>query len=281
MRAITAALETTVFSNLVGELATIKVLGNQDLKRYARLGITTQDVSLIQKEIEKNSIKNSLGVITDIQLTKWNPDIRLKFQVASRRAVESGVIQGNTKDLPRIIREGHPATKILTQFLRVPLAAHNTMIRRGVDGEKAGLVAAALGAMGIYMGTQLLLDQARSAMGNEAKYDMDDDESMTKLFGLSLKYATSFGMFTDVAVRINSFTGGDWVGEDRKSKSSWVVEQVPTAGTIDKIHSTFKSARENGVKDKHTLKLIKQLTPANNLAIWSDYLNKSIEDYGE
>jgi len=287
LRGITAGLEVSIFSNMVGELANIELrtMSKQDVFRYARYGLEEKDILAIQHQLQTYSTKDIMGNISNPNLHMWDETTRMKFQVASRRAVENGVIQGHTKDLPNAIRTAGPLGKLLFQFLRVPLAAQNSLLRRGLDNDKIGLLATTIGSMSIYMAIKLLSDQASAHInGTDPKYDIHDEESMTKLLYHSANYGTALGMSTDLASRLASFAGystDKYVDTGKVSKQEWLVGQTPTTSTIEKLHKTIVDAQQRGITDTKTLKEIKQLTVGNNLMIWSDFLNKKIEDYGD
>ena len=287
MRGITATLEAIVGANAIQDIAKIAAKAtpsNTELTRLARWGITKNDASRLAKTMKKYVEYNAKGGLKDLNLNKWPADDLDMIQTAVNRAIQSGVVQGDTYHLPSWMIVPDPVRRLVFQFLRFPVAAHEILLRRGWQEDKAGLVASALGAMMAYGAMTYLREQATIAAGlkedYDAKYDVfNDDEAWLRLVGKSSNYMAATGALT---LPINyglTLAGMPELGRDYANDPTDILG--PTVGRIGDVNAVLKPLFTEGQWDNASQwYAVKNMTPMMNVPILSEGLSAIIQDQG-
>lgn len=206
LRPATTALEMLAAPKVVHDILDFgagKVGGLADEKYLARIGLDLDEAKKISDLIHKHG-KFENGKIVDMGLSEWHSDEMADALVtAIGRGVRHTVIKGDTTYLPNWLINPNgpmgPFTRMVTNFLRYPIAANETLLARGFDEHKAKWAASIL-TSAMMMGSVLYLrEQAAIAVGAldpvDAKYDgfLDDDEKMMNLLNATMTKVGSLG----------------------------------------------------------------------------------------
>jgi len=279
MRAITSTLEAIVGSNAINDISSIAKKGSMskaDELRLSRWGLSLEDAKELTRNLDKHSdIKK--GQINALNIDKWDAGSRDKLSTAVSRAIRSGVIQGDTAHLPNWMIEPTITKKLLTQFLRFPIAAHETLLRRGWQEDKACLSATTVGAVITYASITYLREQAAIAAGLkdeiDAKYDVfnDHDGEMAKnLFSKSFNYASGLGAFTVGTDIAKTMTGQDY------KEASEVLG--PTVGRLGAFQDVMKQVFEGDPYNAKGYHALKTFVPFANVPVISEGIGAIIEE---
>ena len=281
LKGITAGLESVVFGNAMVDFLRFADEGVKegDIIRLSKWGLSPEEAVAIGKELNTVGIKEN-GFIIDPNFKDFNPELKTKFQVAVNTAIESGVMQGDTMHLPSWMREANPFTRMLFQFMRTPLAQHNYLTRRMVDGEIAGLVTTAATSMMIYMGITYLRDQAMVAAGLKDKptYDLSKEESWLKLLGKGANYSSASGGLSDMFGKATTLLGVPTIGKEY-GESNALANLNPTFGMLQNLNNLSRSIQNNGVDSQKTFNQLQGFIPGGRAFLVGDVLNTLSDKY--
>ena len=206
LRPATTALEMFAAPKVVHDLLDFgagKMLGTSNEKYLARIGLDLDEAKKISDLMHKHGTFEN-GKIVDMGLDQWHSDEMADALVtAIGRGVRHTVIKGDTTYLPNWLINPNgpmgPFTRMVTNFLRYPIAANETLLARGFD-EHQGKWAASILTSAMMMGSVLYLrEQAALAVGaldeKDAKYDgfLDDDDKMMNLINATMTKVGSLG----------------------------------------------------------------------------------------
>jgi hypothetical protein len=203
-------------------------------------------------------------------MDRWNPDTLEKFQMATGNAVREFVIQGDSVHAPTWFKERGATGKLLTQFMRFPLIAHTTLLRRGMTEEQAQLIGGAIASTMTMFLFKYLREQAAVKLGFvdplETKYDFTkDDEQLYRGIYESFLYASTLGMFTNIADAMAQITLGQRVGS-KYGQTSVSTFLGPAAGKVDYLLRMMPHFVE-GKFGERELNFIKSMLPFQNLPL--------------
>lgn len=194
LRPATAALEAFTAPKVLHDIMDFGKAGSISLsneKYLARIGLSKSDAVEINKLLlQHGEFKN--GGITDINAEAWDNDEMLdKLLNGITTGVRHTVIKGDTTYLPSYMIDPNtpmaPFVRLITNFLRYPIAANETLLARGLEESTAKFVAATV-TSAMMMGTVLYMrEQAAVAAGlteeADTKYSnfLDDEDQMLRL----------------------------------------------------------------------------------------------------
>ena len=236
MRFFQAAMERVAAGGIweqIQRMARKGSLSKTELKRLARWGLNEKDMQEIAQALDKH-LDYSSG---RLHLDKWDKNTLEKFQLATDNAIQEFVIQGDSIHVPDWFKNRSGVAKLITQFMRFPLIAHSTLLRRGFTEEQAQLAAGAFGSVMTMMAIKYLTEQAEINLGvkdpMDSKFDFTkDDDQLFNLTYQSLMYATTLGMFVNMGDALVSMTQGKRVGQ-KYGQTQIGSFLGPTAGYID------------------------------------------------
>jgi len=255
--------------------------GKVDPKMLARWGMTEADGKTLQ------------GKLKDITLDEgWNLEgLSLKerdqLQLAISRGIAEVVVQGDSIHLPAWMKAPGQFTKVLTQFMRFPLIAQETLLRRGMKEEQAKMAGAVMGSIGTYVGLKYLREQAAISLGTihpiDAKYDYEnyEDEDWLRVTGEALNYTAPLGFMSSVYNYGAIATGNNELGREWTSKNGMSSLLGPSGGLGEDLIQIMRSGVEGDFKDERSLQRWKSLVPFNNLPIINEAGKYLIEEYGD
>lgn len=283
MRAMTAWLESLVASNAVVKLRDVgTTISEGDMKLFNRWGLSEADVRQVQAELKRvGQVANGNVISTGID--KMNPEIRSKFQTAMSRAIDSGVMQGDSMQLPTWLIIPTPIKKVLTQFMRFPFIANEILLRRGVNEDQAGWAAAALGSYMMAMGMFYLIDEAEVATGTKSdvdrKYDLDTDEGLEKLMLRAVSYNANFGALLTGYDYGMSAIGMPKFGSDYASRSVLDAMAGPTGGRINDTSYMMNQFLQGNIDDEKAWDSLKRwYMPLSNMPFLGSQLDTIIDE---
>jgi len=203
------------------------------------------------------------------------------------RGVRHTVIKGDTTYLPNWLINPNgpmgPFTRMVTNFLRYPIAANETLLARGFDEHKAKWAASVL-TSAMMMGSVLYLrEQAAISVGAldkaDAKYDgfLEDDDKMMNLLNATMTKVGSFGA-TSVAyekMMVLSGTpmpGTTYVGNAEESTLG------PGFARLSQFQDIMSGLTTGDFKSKQMWYGIKGMTPFMSYPILNEASSQLIRD---
>jgi len=255
--------------------------GGVDANRLARWGLSDNDAASLGaklKEVTKGD--------------KWDLDLlstkeQDSLQLAITRGIDEIVVQGDSIHLPAWMKAPGQFTKVLTQFMRFPLIAQETLLRKGMKEEQAQLVSGIIGSIGAYIGLKYLREQAGLAAGTihpaDAKYDYSNynDDDWLRVTGEALNYTAPLGFMTSVWNYGAIATGQPELGREWQSKNGMSSLLGPSGGLGEDMIQLMRAAVEGNMSDERTLNRVKGLTPFMNLPLINEGGKYMIEKYGD
>jgi len=197
LRSLQASNEAMVAANLINNITKFKP--GSEMNYLNKYGLSEAQVLHIQKQLNKyGDIQD--GNVLSMGLSKMDKDAADALGTAVTRAIRTGVIQGDTLNVPRWLLIPTPMRKLMFQFFRYPMAAQEQLMARGWNEDKAGLLATTIGSSMAAMGLFYLIEQAEIASGvkhpADAKYSLTTEEGQIALLTKGLSYTgTLSGLF--------------------------------------------------------------------------------------
>lgn len=253
--------------------------------RLARWGLDKNDINKLDDVINRHAEFNNDGNIKKLNLAKWDDFEQYhKLTTSIKRAVESGVLQGDTLHLPQWVIEGGPLSKLAFEFLRYPLIANEVLLRRGMTEDFAGFVASALGSIFVFSSVTYLSEQALVSSGlkkeSQIKYDIfNSEEDALRLFLKSINYVGAFGATTIAYDKIATLAGFPTFGREYADDISSLFGV--SASRLGQLRQLMHGVLTGDIKNEQTLYALKAFLPYLSLPILSDGANLLIKKYGE
>ena len=277
MRYFMGVMEDYAGGAVVTELKSGKV----DEARLARWGLTKEkakDLGEKLKEVTKGD---------RWEIDKLSEEDRDLLQLAITRGIDEVVVQGDSIHLPAWFKAPSAFTKVLFQFLRFPLVAQETLMRRGLAEDKARMVGGITAAIGMYISLKYLREQAAISLGvmspMDARYDYEDfdAEDWQRVTMEALNYTAPLGM---MATTINYGLIASGQPElDRDYAPHKIAPQFSgvSGGLAEDVSDIIKAAIEGDITDEKTLKKVQHLIPAYNIPIFKEGGQYLAEEYGD
>jgi hypothetical protein len=250
----------------------------KDEALFSRWGLTMKDVQSLKKVLDKDN-KNFLENMSQYQ--------RDKFQMAINRGVAEWVVQPNSIHLPDWFKGAGPMQKLLFQFMKFPMIAQETLLRRGWTEDKAGMIAGIAGAMVMYTTLKYLREEASVALGftdeRDRKYDIfGDREQMFRATLESTNYMANLGMFTTAWNYGNAFLQRPELGREWANRNAIEAIGGPTVGLVQDISDIGSRLVNDGdFTSERQMKSYKQLAPFMALPGLSEGLNALAAEFGD
>lgn len=273
-RFFTAFAEDLTGANII---QIIKKASNKDEGMFSRWGLSMEDVQGLKKVFDKNDEKF---------LNNMTPKQRALFQQAIRRGVAEWVVQPNSMHLPNWFKKAGPIGKLVFQFMKFPMIAQETLLRRGFAEDKAGMAAGIFGAVTMYTTLKYLREEAAVSLGFkdeiDRKYDIfNDEEHMKRAMLESVNYIANLGMLTTVwnygAIGIQRpELGREWASDN-------VLESLlgPSASLVQDLSDTAKRAVDGDFTSEQQLNSYRSYAPFMSLPMISEAGKALAEEYGD
>jgi len=264
-----------------GAIVTQLKAGNVDIKRLARWGLSKEDAKSLGTKLKEVTSNEGWD------LSKLSSKEQDSLQLAISRGIEEVVVQGDSMHLPSWLKTPGEFTKVFTQFMRFPLIAQETLLRRGMAEDQARMGGAIMSSVATYLGIKYLREQAAISLGLihpiDAKYDYDNyrQEDWIRAIGESLNYTAPLGFMTSVYNYGAIATGNNELGREWSSKNGMSSLLGPSGGLGEDLIQILRSGVEGDFTDERTLSRWKSLVPFNNLPIVNEVGKAMIEEYGE
>ena len=250
--------------------------------QLSRWGLSITDARKLGKEIEKAYKDGQLDLTS---MSEWGQSA---MQMAVERGVSEVVVQGNSIHFPRWAKAPSAFVSLTTQFLRFPITAHETLLRRGYTEEQAKLVGGVAASVFAYMSILYLREQAAIATGamNEwdKKYDyfseIGSDDAIQRGLLKSFNYLGQLGVLTDMWNRLAVISGNPELGRGYASRDKLSAMLGPTfSGAEDAMDVSSKIFQGDfGYSYRDYMKL-KQFLPFMNLPIISEGINEIVKEF--
>lgn len=256
----------------------IQRASKSDEALFSRWGLTMDDVRSLKEVLDKDN-KNFLDNMTQAQ--------RDKFQLAINRGVAEWVVQPNSIHLPDWFKGAGPVQKLLFQFMKFPMIAQETLLRRGWTEDKAGMIAGIAGAVTMYTTLKYLREEASIALGFtdevDRKYDIfNDDEQFYRTLMESVNYTANLGMLTTTWNYGSAFLQRPELGREWANRNAIEAIGGPTVGLIQDVSNTASTiVNEGDFTSERQLKNYKQFVPFMALPGVSEGLKAIAETHGD
>ena len=256
----------------------IQRASKSDEALFSRWGLTMDDVRGLKEVLDKDN-KNFLDNMTPEQLDK--------FQLAINRGVAEWVVQPNSIHLPDWFKGAGPVQKLLFQFMKFPMIAQETLLRRGWTEDKAGMIAGIAGAVTMYTTLKYLREEASIALGLtdeiDRKYDIfNDDEQFYRTLMESVNYTANLGMLTTTWNYGSAFLQRPELGRDWANRNTLEAIMGPSVGLVQDVSDTAsRIVNEGDFTSERQLKNYKQFVPFMALPGVSEGLKAIAETHGD
>lgn len=264
-----------------GAVVTELKAGKIDEARLARWGLTktqAKDLGEKLKEITKGN-RWKVDKLSEID--------RDRLQLAITRGIDEVVTQGDSIHLPAWFKAPSAFTKVLFQFMRFPLIAQETLMRRGMAEDKARMIGGTIASIGMYISLKYLREQAAISTGVmsplDSKYDYEDftSEDWQRVTMEALNYVAPLGM---LATTINYGLVASGQPElDRDYAPHKIAPEFSgvSGGLAQDVSDIIKAAIDGDITDEKTLKKAQHLIPAYNAPLFKEGGQYLAEKYGD
>jgi hypothetical protein len=255
--------------------------GNVNAKRLARWGLSPEDATVLGTKLKEVTKNDGWDLAS---LSRIEAD---QLQLAITKGIEEIVVQGDSIHLPPWLKAPGPFTKVLTQFMRFPLIAQETLLRRGMTDEQAQMVAGTIASIFTYVGIKYLREQASVHLGMVApidmKYDLEkfDDEDWLRVTGEALNYTAPLGFMTSVWNYGAVAVGEPELGREWQSANGMSSLLGPSGGLGEDLIQLMRAGYEGELTTERNFKRFRSLVPFMNLPLLKEGTDVIIEEYGD
>jgi len=251
MRYFTSVMEDytggAIMTNL-SAMAKKESLSNADIARLGRWGFNHQSAREFAKDLDMY-YKPKEGIF---ELEKFSPQNQTKFQMAIQNGVSEMVVQGDSIHAPNWMKFPQPALKLMTQFMRFPLIAQETLMRRGWQEDQALFYSGLVSSTMIFMGLKYVREQIAIQAGwkdeMDAKYDYFGrygEEAIRRGVLQSFNYNANLGFMSSLWNKGAILSGNPELGNDYAyGKGVGALLGGPTGGIVDDFNKLTTSAAE-------------------------------------
>lgn len=256
----------------------IKRASPRDEPLFARWGMTMDDVNGLKKIFDEDDVTF---------LDKMSQEQLDKFQLAINRGVAEWVVQPNSIHLPDWFKGAGPVMKLLFQFMKFPMIAQETLLRRGWTEDRAGMIAGIVGAVTMYTTLKYLREEASVALGfteeRDRKYDIfNDNDQMMRTMLESTNYVANLGMFTTAWNYSNAALQRPELGREWANRNAIEAIGGPTVGLVQDLSDTASRLVNDGdFTSERQMRSFKQFVPFMAVPGISEGINTLAEEFGD
>lgn len=256
----------------------IQRASKSDEAMFSRWGLSMDDVAELKAVLDidnKNFLKN---------MTQGQRD---KLQLAITKGVAEWVVQPNSVHLPDWFKGAGPVQKLVFQFMKFPMIAQETLMRRGWTEDRAGMIAGIVGAVTMYTTLKYLREEASIALGFtdeiDRKYDIfNDSEQFFRTLQESTNYVANLGMLTTAWNYGNAALQRPELGREWADKNALAALLGPTVGLGQDLSDVASRLVNDGdFTSERQLRSYKQLVPFMSIPGLSEGMKVLAEEYGD
>ncbi len=247
-----------------------------DAARAARWGLGERELRVLSDQI---------GVMKTSGMEAMTQEGQDLLQLAIQRGVGENVIQGNSLFIPHWMKVPTVPRVLISQFMRFPMIAHNTLLRRGMSDDKARMAAASFASSMMFMGIKYLREQASINMGlieeRDAKFDYfaegyRGDNAIKKGLMDSVSYIAPLGMLGTLGDYGSSMITGNEMGSDYRKNADLSSVMGVSYGGIDDVLDIMQQPWTGAMTNERTALKVKSLVPWNNFPILDEAIKFGI-----
>jgi hypothetical protein len=254
-------------------------------KYMARIGLNADDVSKVASKLKEVGDFTSDGSIYNLNLDKWDDELLDKMTTAIERGMRHTVVRGDTTYLPSWMIKPNPFMRSITQFLRYPMAATETLMARGLD-ENAARWVAATGTSAFMMASVMYTrEQAAIAIGamdeRDAKFAnfWEDDEAATKLFYSAFSKAGTLGGMSIIVDKVSALSGVPTPGSEYVHPDVLGSVLGPSFSRISSLRQGLEPIFTEGrIDSKKSWNLLMSMVPGATAPLVNEYLRTQINE---
>lgn len=257
------------------------IVSKTDLSRFARHGLTAEDIKMIGSQDVKYQNNNTLE---DLNWDNWDINLKDKLAVAVNRAVVGNILEPTSLDLPSKMSDPNGIfVPLLLQYMRFPIAATESYLLRGLAEKDKGAVLGAILSTAVLgtleIGKDTLLKT--SGISSELMYDLDTEEGQSKLAWKLFNYNPYSGITPTIANIGFGIAGQPQPGTTYVPKDLLDVVAGPTYSRAKGLLNIIPNQiEEPGVLGKSEMYQLKINTPfVGSLPIvkdwWSNYIKEN------
>ena len=253
-RYMTALMEDLTGGNIIQY---IQKANPKDAGMFGRWGLSMDDVRDLKKVFDADNKKF---------LDRMSKQQRMKFQRAVTRGVAEWVVQSDSIHAPTFFKKAGPTAKLLLQFMRFPLIAQETLMRRGMTEDKAAFVAGIFGAATTYTTMKYLREEAAIALGikddTERKYDIfNSRDDFERALLESVNYMANLGMLTTAWNYGAAIAQRPEIGREWANSNALEALLGPTAGLGQDVSDTIKRMVDGDFTSERQLNNLRSFMP--------------------
>jgi len=267
----------------LADKADLGKLSDAEMARITSWGLTPDELIHVA-----NNIDEHFDGKTSIHLDQFDPDARDLLQLAVTKNMERSVLQGDSIYVPSRglfnFKDSNMAQKLIFQFMRFPVMAHNTFLRRGFSQDRARMMGGIVGSMLAYMGWIQLYEQTQVALGlkheYERQFDLNTEDGIKRALGKSLNYVGGAGMLTSFWNYGMTAMGYPELGTDYATRDGVTAFFGPSASWVDDALKLTRASLGNiEMSDEKKAILLKDITIGKTIPIVNEGIDAMIEDY--
>lgn len=267
--------------NHIINIANKGAVTEKEARTLSRLGVSKEDLPHI-KELPYIK-KEGYNVGIDFErLTPEQEDVLDTLMVASQREARQTVAKGIGSYSPDAIKKPTPMKIMALQFLRTPIEMNETLLRRGLSEDKAGMVVSAIGSVSIMASILYLREQAEIAAGIkkeiDAKYDFDDKDKWANLMYTSWSKVGVMGLASTIMEKGASAAGVPLPGREYADRDLVKGLLGASFSSADDAVTLMQSAVNGKFGDSRSVNAAINLTPFHSLPVLNESLRAFARD---
>ena len=250
----------------------------KDESLFSRWGLSMADVKELKAILDEDNVTF---------LDRMTSNQRDKFQLAINRGVAEWVVQPNSIHLPDWFKGAGPVQKLVFQFMRFPMIAQETLLRRGWTEERAGMIAGIAGAVTMYTTLKYLREEASVALGlkdeRDRKYDIfNDEDAFMRTMLESTNYVANLGMLSTAWNYGSAALQRPELGRDWANRNTIEAIGGPTIGLIQDVSDlSSRLVNDGDFTSERQINSFKQLMPFMSLPGISEGMKALADEFGD
>lgn len=284
MRYFTAVMEDYAGGSIMTQIIDMSKktqLGNAEIARLARWGLSPEQAKSLGADFGKHYDPKA----GKFDLDQFTPENQSLFQMAIQNGVSEMVVQGDSIHTPNWMKTPGPMLKLMTQFMRFPLIAQETLLRKGMQEDQARFVGGIIASTATYMALKYTREQASIAAGFtqeiDAKYDyfgFDSEDARRRGVLGSFNYNANLGFMSSLWNYGALLTGNPDLGKDYQYDKGVSAAFGPTVSWANDFIKLTTSAYNGEFGTDKDQMILKGGAPFLSLPIISEGFTSMIKD---
>lgn len=152
-------------------------ISKADQKRIYRMGLDENDLATLRK-VNENTVEYKNGQLHDFKFEEWDEAFAEKIQDALMEHIESTVLHPDGAAIPAWFSDpNNPIAKILFQFMRFPIAAHERLALKGLTEFDRKQTIGIAANMALFT----LLSQIKDLGNPNPRFDLSTEEGQANI----------------------------------------------------------------------------------------------------